>query len=95
MPSSAQHDTLEHLALMEACLGPFPLSMTKSKEASKYFDRSGRLQHSRTASSESLRHVKKMKTLAVGVGLPLVVFFGPLKPLGSFHKPQGEQCVSQ
>jgi hypothetical protein len=50
---------------MEACLGPFPVHMTKSKEARSYFDSQGRLLHSRTASVESCRHVKAMKALAV------------------------------
>ena len=60
-----QHDSLEHLALMEACLGPFPAFMTRSKGASQYFDKHGRLLHSKQASQDSLHHVMAMKTLAV------------------------------
>ena len=50
---------------MEACLGPFPAFMTRSKGASQYFDKHGRLLHSKQASQDSLHHVMAMKTLAV------------------------------
>jgi serine/threonine protein kinase len=59
-----QHDNLEHLALIEKCLGPIPESMTRSSEARKYYER-GRLLHTRLGSRESLKHVAKMKPLRV------------------------------
>ncbi len=60
-----QHDNLEHLALMQACLGPFPDYMTRTREARNYFDRHGVLMHKYKGSRSSLRHVAQMKSLRV------------------------------
>lgn len=55
------HDSLEHLALIQASLGPFPPSMVRP---GKYFDSKGHLRYPAGASSESQRHVRKQLPLA-------------------------------
>jgi serine/threonine protein kinase len=60
------HDNAEHLALMEAILGPFPivLSMAQGREVRKYFDRHGRQRYPENApSSDSMKHVRSAKRL--------------------------------
>jgi serine/threonine protein kinase len=58
------HDSLEHLALMERCLGPFPSGMTRGGHAPKYFHRStGKLRYWDSPESDSLAHVSRMRKL--------------------------------
>ncbi|KAG2510840.1 hypothetical protein BBO99_00003608 [Phytophthora kernoviae] len=62
----ATHENMEHLALIERCIGPLPPRMVSeaSKHSSKFFRR-GRLHWPSGASSEeSIDHVRKMRTLA-------------------------------
>ncbi|KAF1325897.1 Cmgc/clk protein kinase, partial [Globisporangium splendens] len=61
----ATHDNLEHLALIERCIGKLPAQMiaNASKPAAKFFRR-GKLNWPEGASSEeSVDHVRKMRTL--------------------------------
>jgi CDC-like kinase len=59
----ATHDNLEHLALMEKCLGRFPRTAASSPVHPKYFHRSG-LVRVEKLSRDSQRHVEKMQPLA-------------------------------
>jgi hypothetical protein len=65
MNISTQHDNMEHLALMEVCLGRFPMHMTRSEEGRRYFYSDGSLRWPDTLDRDSRRHVRKMKTLRV------------------------------
>lgn len=61
-----QHENLEHLALIERCIGRLPAHMVAkaNKPASKFFHR-GKLHWPDGATSdESVEHVRKMRTLA-------------------------------
>lgn len=63
-----QHENLEHLALLERCLGPLPAHMLAraGKSARKYVSESGRLRWPEKASSrDSQEHVAGMKRLEV------------------------------
>lgn len=63
----ATHENMEHLALIERCIGPLPSRMVAeaSKQHSSKFFRHGRLNWPEGASSEeSVDHVRKMSTLA-------------------------------
>ncbi|CAI5702232.1 unnamed protein product [Peronospora effusa] len=64
----ATHENLEHLALMERCIGPLPVKMkaqaSKHSVSSKFFHR-GRLNWPAGSSSdESVDHVRRMRLLA-------------------------------
>ncbi|RLN47363.1 hypothetical protein BBJ28_00015487 [Nothophytophthora sp. Chile5] len=62
----ATHENMEHLALIERCIGPLPSGMVAEapKHSSKFFRR-GRLDWPASASSdESVDHVRSMRTLA-------------------------------
>jgi dual-specificity kinase/CDC-like kinase len=63
----ATHDNLEHLALMEKILGPFPRCILKrakhSPVALEAFDSSGRHRLDRVLSSESASYVRKQAPL--------------------------------
>lgn len=64
----AQHDNMEHLALMERSLGSFPANMLqKSKVSSTYFDREGRSRWRQALDRDGQRHVRRMKRVKVGV----------------------------
>lgn len=58
------HDSFEHLALMEKCLGKFPAHMRTGGNAGKYFHRStGTLRYWDNPDKESLAHVTRMRKL--------------------------------
>ncbi|KAG1702657.1 hypothetical protein DVH05_009607 [Phytophthora capsici] len=62
------HDNLEHLALIERCIGPLPAEMvskaSKHSSSSNFFHR-GRLNWpAGSASDESVDHVRRMQSLA-------------------------------
>ncbi|EGZ26540.1 hypothetical protein PHYSODRAFT_551845 [Phytophthora sojae] len=64
----ATHENMEHLALIERCIGPLPVKMaaqaSKHSSTSKFFHR-GRLNWPGGSSSEeSVDHVRKMRRLA-------------------------------
>ncbi|KAI9907089.1 hypothetical protein PsorP6_016157 [Peronosclerospora sorghi] len=64
----ATHENMEHLALMERCIGPLPVKMatraSKLSASSKFFHR-GRLNWPAGSSShESVEHVRRMRSLA-------------------------------
>ncbi|CAH0473541.1 unnamed protein product [Peronospora belbahrii] len=64
----ATHENMEHLALMERCIGPLPTKMvaqaSKHSVSSKFFHR-GRLNWPAGSSSdESVDHVRRMRLLA-------------------------------
>ena len=63
----ATHDNLEHLALIEKIIGPFPRRMLKraknSEVALEAFDSSGRHQLDRVLPSDSVSYVRKMVPL--------------------------------
>ena len=70
----ATHDNLEHLALMERCIGPFSRRMLKrakqgqqqtefSTLANQAFDSSGRHRMERVLSTESYAYVQRMLPL--------------------------------
>jgi serine/threonine protein kinase len=62
------HDSFEHLALMENCLGKFPVHMRTGGNASKYFHRStGTLRYWDKPDAESLAHVTRMRKLELTV----------------------------
>lgn len=62
----AQHENLEHLALIERCIGPLPTHMAAKacKPASKFFRRDKLNWPAGASSEESVEHVRKMRTLA-------------------------------
>lgn len=63
----ATHDNVEHLALIEQVIGPFPRRMLKrakhSQLANEAFDSSGAHRMERVLKSESLAYVKKIGPL--------------------------------
>lgn len=60
-----QHENLEHLALIERCIGPLPTHMVTAacKPASKFFRREKLDWPAGASSDESVEHVRKMRTL--------------------------------
>ncbi|CAM9536060.1 unnamed protein product [Discosporangium mesarthrocarpum] len=60
----ATHDNLEHLALMERCVGMFPAHMlVKSPVKSKYFDRKGEALGYHECPQDGRKHIRHMRTL--------------------------------
>ncbi|POM72511.1 CMGC/CLK protein kinase, partial [Phytophthora palmivora] len=64
----ATHENMEHLALIEKCIGPLPVKMaaraSKNSTSSKFFHR-GRLNWPAGSSNdESVDHVRRMRSLA-------------------------------
>ncbi|TYZ61315.1 hypothetical protein PybrP1_010539 [[Pythium] brassicae (nom. inval.)] len=61
----ATHENLEHLALIERCIGPLPAHMVAKacKQASKFFRRDKLDWPAGASSDESVEHVRKMRTL--------------------------------
>lgn len=58
----ATHDNVEHLALIEKCIGPFPrrmLNRSNSKLVSEAFDSSGRHRLDRVLPADSAAYVRK------------------------------------
>jgi serine/threonine protein kinase len=60
---------------MEACLGPMPSSMKRTRDYDAFFDRHGNLLHARNASSESIRRVRKMRRLRDLIHADDMVFY--------------------
>jgi len=66
----ATHDNVEHLALIEKCIGPFPrrmLSLSSSKLVSEAFDSSGRHRLDRVLPSDSASYVRKAVPIEVRI----------------------------
>jgi len=60
----ATHSNMEHLALIERCIGCFPAKMlTNSKISDEFFHKNGLSRWRDCCSSESQSHIRKMKTL--------------------------------
>lgn len=62
-----QHNNLEHLALMEKCVGPFPSAMmAKAPRTADFFDEStGECKGAKECDLENRRHIRRMKRLQV------------------------------
>ncbi|KAG5185505.1 kinase-like domain-containing protein [Tribonema minus] len=60
----ATHDNMEHLALMERCVGPFPRHMVRaSPVGAKYFDSRGVSRWRRACPEDSRAHIRRMPTI--------------------------------
>lgn len=73
----ATHDSMEHLALMEACLGRFPSHMctANTHEVRKYFNRHGGMRFPEGATQGSVSRVMKMRSLGDLVHADDTVFY--------------------
>lgn len=61
-----QHDNMEHLALMEKCVGHFPRHMLRASPVrDKYFDDKGLALGLEKCVGESRRHIRRQKTIRV------------------------------
>ena len=87
-PHCVQHDNAEHLALMEAILGPFPPLMLlgpagrETNEVREFFDRNGRMRFPANAvSKDSVHHVRKAKKLEALVHERDVIFLDLVRKL--------------
>jgi len=57
---------MEHLALMEKCVGMFPRSMLeKAPRTRDFFDESGVCKGATECDAENRRHIRRMKPLDV------------------------------
>lgn len=60
----ATHDNMEHLALIEKCVGQFPKHMLKSSHMNqKYFNSKGKSRFGESCDEESRCHVQKMRPI--------------------------------
>lgn len=79
------HDNMEHLALIEAILGPFPTSMIlrkSTKEVRKYFNSQGKQRWPDNATSrDSVRRVRNQKRLSELVNQRDTVFMDLVRQL--------------
>ena len=67
----ATHDNIEHLALIEKCIGPFPrrlLARATSKLKAEAFDSSGRHRLDQVLPSENASYVRKAVSLEARIG---------------------------
>ncbi|KAA0152747.1 hypothetical protein FNF29_03636 [Cafeteria roenbergensis] len=79
------HDSHEHLALMECCLGAFPERMRHAGQAAKFFHRStGGLRYWDSPDKESLAHVTRMRKLEFTVHPRDNVFLAFVRTLLTF-----------
>ena len=83
------HENLEHLAMMEAVVGPIPDSMGRraARDAEKYFRRRGRLAWPEAASSrKSVRAVQRLSSLQKHIAASCDASLRPmLQPLVRFQ----------
>lgn len=63
---NAQHNNMEHLALMEKCVGMFPSNMlSKAPRTREFFDANGKCKGAVECDAENRRHIRRMKRLQV------------------------------
>lgn len=62
-----KHNNMEHLALMEKCVGMFPSNMlAKAPRAHEFFDElTGQCKGAEECDAENRRHIRRMKRLQV------------------------------